>query len=172
MSSNRKVVFTEVMSTSSDPLRVNCTLTAYIGICLYVRMFVHTFVHMYVRACPNSVTALQTSFLNQLSRNFTRVHKHHLLYEFEHGHHRSHVTPPPLDRGLLPPWNGVTALQTSFLNRLPRNFTRVHKHHLLYEFENRHHRSHVTPLIGGLCPPENSNTSDLMKLKPYVLASK
>ena len=36
----------------------------------------------------------------------------------------------------------------------------VHKHHLLYEFEIGHHRSRVTLLIGGFCPPENSNTSD------------
>ena len=43
----------------------NYTLAGYIEICPYVRTF--------VRTCPNGVTTLQTSFLNQLSRNFTQV---------------------------------------------------------------------------------------------------
>ena len=38
--------------------------------------------------------------------------------------------------------------------------------------ENRHRRSHITPLIEGLCPPENSNTSDFHKFNLYILATK
>ena len=85
------------------------TLTGYIGICPYIRSYVCSFVRV-----PTASLLYRRHFLTDVTKLHTRVHKRHLLYDFEHGHHRSHVT--PLNRGLLPPRNGVTALQTSFLN--------------------------------------------------------
>ena len=75
--------------------------------------------------------------------------------KFEDGHRRwSQVTFNPPNRGLLtpppPPWKFTylrfQPIQTKFSHM-------TFDWNSLGRFGNGHHRSHVTPLIGGFCPP-------------------
>ena len=131
----------------------------------YARMFVHT--------CPDGVIALQTSFLNRLSRNFTHMFTNVISCTSSNWAAQVTCTPPP---PLIGGWPLNRRHRSTGFISLPivmKFHTHVHKHHLLYEFENGHHRSHVSPPNRGLLPPLKIQIPQiLMKFKPYVLATK
>ena len=60
--------------------------------------------YTYIRSYVSQRRHRSTDFISEriVTKLDTLVHKHHLLYEFEHGHHRSHVTPPPPIGGCFP----------------------------------------------------------------------
>ena len=79
------------------------TLARYIGICPYIHKFVRMYVHFY--SYVSQWRHRCTDFISSpiITELHTRVHKPHLMYKFENGHHRSHET--PLNMGLLTPEN-------------------------------------------------------------------
>ena len=87
--------------------------------------------------------------------------------KFGNGHQRSNVTP---NRGFRPPgkFNYFICLFYYFFFKSATTITlwkaqpiRTKFSHMTFDwnssdtFENGHHISHVTPIIGGFCPPEN-----------------
>ena len=84
--------------------------------------------------------------------------------EFENGHHRSNVT--PIIGGFMLRFMAPRKNVCGHDNAWKAQPIRTKFSQMIFDwnnsakFENGHHRSHVTPLIGGFCPPpppENSN---------------
>ena len=123
------------------------------GLLLYSRRVYRDLpVRSFIRV-PTPSPLYRLHFVTWLSRNFTHVFTNIISCTSSNMGITGHTKPPP-NRGLPSPETASTALQTSFLNRLSQNFTRVHKNHLLYKLENGHHRSHITSSTNrGLLPP-------------------
>ena len=119
---------------------------------------------MFVRTCPNCLIALQTSFLNLSSRNFTHVFTNIISCTSSNMGITGHMWLPPKIGGLCPPETASLLYRLHFL-------TDCHKISHIYSQTSSLVRvqkwaSQVT------CNLKIQISPILMKFKPYLLATK
>ena len=137
-------------------------------------------VPMFVRTCPNGVTALQTSFLNRLSRNFTQCSQISSLAVVRKWASQVTCNPPPPNpnRELLPPETASPLYRLHFLTDCHETSHMCSQTSSLVGVRKWASQVPCNPphLIGGFCPPPPTLKIQipliLMKFKPYVLATK